>query len=328
LQTEQIDYVVNIAASPYARKQHLKREHTLRNIWKKMAVPILYCNQIGAHTDIIFDGASAIYNENGWRKIAFEEGVFTADDLQLPQFDEIEQIKQALLLGIKDFFGKLNFKKAVIGLSGGIDSAIVAALLAEALGGENLLCVMMPSEFSSDHSVSDSEKLIKNLGCKSELLEIKNIYNTALSTLEPSFQNTTFGLAEENLQARLRAVLLMAISNKYGNILVNTSNKSESAVGYGTLYGDMCGALSVIGDLYKTEVYALAKHINKNQEIIPENIINKEPSAELRPDQKDRDSLPDYETLDGILFQFIDQEKSVSEIISQGFDCLLSKIYT
>ena len=322
------DAIINIAASPFARKQHIKREETLRSIWKKFAKPVYYCNQVGAHTEVIFDGCSAIYNEHGWRKIAFKEGLILGNDLEEPSFNEIERVRQALVTGIKDFYNKQGFKSAVIGLSGGIDSAVVAALLAEALGGENLHCVLLPSQYSSDHSVSDSEKLVKNLACHSEIIPIEESFQAALNSLSKNFEGTEFGLAEENLQARIRGTLLMAISNKHGHLLINTSNKSESAVGYGTLYGDMCGALSVIGDLYKQEVYELARNINSEKEIIPENIITKAPSAELRPDQKDSDSLPDYDILDGILQGYIDEFKSEEDLIKEGYDAATVKRIT
>jgi NAD+ synthase (glutamine-hydrolysing) len=227
------------------------------------------------------------------------------------------------VLGIKDYFRKLGFQKAILGLSGGIDSAIVVCLAEKALGRENVWGVLMPSQFSSDHSVNDAVLLAENLGVKYDIIPIKNSFDMLLETLQPQFQNLPFGLAEENLQARIRANILMALSNKFGYILLNTSNKSEAAVGYGTLYGDMCGGLAVIADVYKTEVYELAQYINSEQEIIPENIITKAPSAELRPNQKDSDSLPDYEILDQILFQYIEQRKGPKELVDMGFDAAL-----
>ncbi len=234
--------------------------------------------------------------------------------------EKMDLIHRGLLLGIRDYFGKLGFKKAILGLSGGIDSAVTLALAAEALGAENVYAVMMPSKFSSDHSISDSEKLVQNLGCKSDIIAIQDTFDAFLKTLQPQFEGTTFNVAEENIQARSRAVILMALSNKFGYILLNTSNKSEAAVGYGTLYGDMCGGLSVIGDVYKTDVFALARYLNRNGEIIPENIITKPPSAELRPNQKDSDSLPDYAILDKVLYHYIEERKGPNELITMGFD--------
>jgi len=218
---------------------------------------------------------------------------------------KIALIHDALVLGIKDYFKKLGFKQAIVGLSGGIDSAVTFALAARALGSENVYGILMPSQYSSDHSVDDAKSLADNIGAPYELIEIEKIYNTFEAQLKPIFKDLPFGLAEENLQARIRGVLVMANSNKFGHIVLNTSNKSEAAVGYGTLYGDMCGGLAVLGDVYKTEVFELARYINKEEEVIPENTIVKPPSAELRPDQKDSDSLPDYDILDEMLFEYI-----------------------
>ncbi|HEY9559606.1 MAG TPA: NAD+ synthase [Anseongella sp.] len=233
----------------------------------------------------------------------------------------ISRIHQALLTGIGDYFRKSGFSKAILGMSGGIDSALVLALACQALGKENVLAVMMPSGFSSEHSVSDSQEMIKRLECPHELIPIGSIYEDFLRQLQPQFKDLPFGLAEENLQARVRGTLLMALSNKLGHILLNTSNKSENSVGYGTLYGDMCGGLSVIGDVYKTQVYALARYINRNQGgPIPESILTKAPSAELRPNQKDSDSLPDYTMLDQVLFQYIELRRTTDQIVREGFD--------
>ena len=232
----------------------------------------------------------------------------------------IEQIHDALVLGIKDYFQKSGFSKAVLGLSGGIDSALVCALACRALGPENVMAVLMPSKYSSDHSVKDALDLVDNFGCKHEIIEIKAVADSFDQIMAPAFQGLPFNLTEENIQARCRGIVVMAMSNKFGYILLNTSNKSECAVGYGTLYGDMCGAIGVIGDVYKTQVYQLCKHINKDGILIPENSIIKPPSAELRPGQKDSDSLPDYDTLDQILYHYIEQKQSSARIIAQGFD--------
>jgi NAD+ synthase (glutamine-hydrolysing) len=234
--------------------------------------------------------------------------------------EKMSLIHDALVVGVRDYFEKLGFKKAILGLSGGIDSALTAVLAARALGPENVEVLLMPSQFSSDHSINDAVELAKNLGIKHHIIPIKPGYDVFDSMLEPVFGSLPFGLAEENIQARCRGVLLMAMSNKFGHILLNTSNKSEAAVGYGTLYGDMCGGLSVIGDLYKTEVFELSRFINRTKEIIPINTIIKPPSAELRPDQKDSDSLPAYEILDEILFEYIEKRLGPEEIIANGFD--------
>ena len=232
----------------------------------------------------------------------------------------IDEIYHALILGIKDYFSKMGFTKAILGSSGGIDSAVVQSLAVAALGKENVRVVLMPSQYSSSHSVEDAECLSKNLGNGYDVIPIKNIYESFLQELKPVFKNLPFGLAEENIQARTRGNLLMAIANKFGYILLNTSNKSELATGYGTLYGDMAGGLSVLGDLYKSQVYALAKYINRQKELIPQNIIIKAPSAELRPNQKDSDSLPEYDILDRVLYEYIELRKGPKEIIEKGFD--------
>lgn len=232
----------------------------------------------------------------------------------------IDEIYHALVLGINDYFKKLGFKKATLGASGGIDSAVVQVLAVHALGKENVRVLLMPSEYSSGHSVSDAEALSKNLGNEYDIVPIKEVYNAFLSTLKPIFKDLPFDIAEENIQSRTRGNLLMAMANKFNYILLNTSNKSELATGYGTLYGDMAGGLSVLGDLYKMQVYALAKYLNKEGEVVPNNILTKAPSAELRPNQKDSDSLPDYPVLDRILYQYIELRQGPKEIIAQGYE--------
>ncbi|MBO9632939.1 MAG: NAD+ synthase [Chitinophagaceae bacterium] len=232
----------------------------------------------------------------------------------------IGEIHQALILGIRDYFRKMGFSKAILGSSGGIDSAVALALACEALGKDNVRAILMPSQYSSGHSVSDAEQLSRNLGNPYDIVPIRDVYDQFLSTLKPIFKDLPFGLAEENIQSRTRGNLLMAIANKFGYILLNTSNKSELATGYGTLYGDMAGGLSVLGDVYKMQVYALAEYINRNGVIIPENIIHKAPSAELRPEQKDSDSLPEYPVLDKVLYQYIERRQGPKEIIEMGID--------
>jgi NAD+ synthase (glutamine-hydrolysing) len=236
------------------------------------------------------------------------------------QYDPLWFIQQALMLGIREYFRKQGFSKAILGLSGGVDSALVLAIAAEALGADNVKAVLMPSRFSSQHSIDDSLAMCVNLGVPHEIISIEETFSALERTLAPSFNDTEFGITEENMQSRTRAVILMALANKFGYILLNTSNKSELAVGYGTLYGDMCGGLAVIGDLYKTEVFELCEFINRDKEIIPRNILTKPPSAELRPGQLDSDSLPPYSLLDSILYKYIEERKGPREIISEGFD--------
>jgi NAD+ synthase (glutamine-hydrolysing) len=235
----------------------------------------------------------------------------------------IAQVYDALLLGIRDYFGKMGFTKAILGSSGGIDSAVTLAIACEALGKDNVRAILMPSPYSTSHSVDDAVQLSKNLGNPHDILRINQVYESFLDTLKPVFNDLPFSLAEENIQSRTRGNLLMAVANKFGYILLNTSNKSELATGYGTLYGDMAGGLGVLGDCYKQQVYALARYINRNKEIIPASIIGKAPSAELRPDQKDSDSLPEYEVLDQILYQYIERRLGPAEIKAQGFDAAL-----
>lgn len=323
------DLMINISASPFDSKHHEDRLEILRENTSKYALPIIYVNHVGAQTELIFDGGSMVMNPKGEisQQLAFFKEDFSVwdssclnDKVEDKAPETIERIRQALVIGISDYFGKLGFKKATLGLSGGIDSALTAALAVEALGKENVVGILMPSEFSSDHSISDAEKLAENLGIEYFQLPIEDTFSTFQKDLKPVFKELPFGLAEENIQARIRGTLLMAISNKFGYILLNTSNKSEAAVGYGTLYGDMNGGLSVIGDLYKTEVYELSNYLNRNGEVIPKNTLVKEPSAELRPDQKDSDSLPDYDTLDQILHLYIEMKQGREDIISLGFN--------
>ncbi len=325
------DLIINIAASPFNYHQTKIRKEVLKRNAEKYELPLFYVNHVGAQTELLFDGGSLVMNSKG--KIV-EELKYFAEDFRIINLEELENkkpkpintlgeiasIHTALVMGVKNYFEKLGFKKAILGLSGGIDSAVTAAIAAEALGTENVYNVLLPSRFSSDHSINDSIKLVKNYGMPYDTIEIEDAFNTFENTLKPYFKNLPFNIAEENLQARTRGVILMALSNKFGYILLNTSNKSEAAVGYGTLYGDMNGGLSVIGDAYKTQVFELARYINRNGEMIPENIITKPPSAELRPDQKDSDSLPDYDILDVILYQYIEERKGPKEIIAMGYD--------
>lgn len=330
---ENPDLLINIAASPFSYVHYQDRVTVLKAQVAKANRPLIYVNQVGAQMDIIFDGRSLAIDQNG--NICQELKKFE-EDLQIIEYtnhkiqsstkhiqqqdQEVALIHDALLLGLRDYFSKSGFKKAVLGLSGGLDSALVAALACEALGPENVLAVLLPSIYSSDHSIQDALDLVKNTNCNHQIIPIKDIAQAFESTLAPFFEGKQPDTAEENIQARTRGTLLMAISNKFGYILLNTSNKSEAAVGYGTLYGDMAGSISVIGDVYKSKAYDLARYINRDQEIIPINTIEKAPSAELRPDQKDSDSLPPYDLLDEILFFYIEKQKSKDEILALGFD--------
>jgi NAD+ synthase (glutamine-hydrolysing) len=326
---EKPDFIVNIAASPFSAHQQAERLYVLGENARKYQLPIVYVNHIGAQTELIFDGKSMVLGKDGASVVQlkkFEEdfaivdmGALTTKTTALAPTHTMEDISAALTLGIQDYFGKLGFKKAILGLSGGIDSALVAVLAVQALGAENIHCLLMPSRYSSDHSIADSLALVKNIGVSYDILSIEKAFEAYETTLAEPFSGLAANITEENLQSRIRGMLLMAYTNKLGYILLNTSNKSELAVGYGTLYGDMCGGLSVIGDLYKTEVFALCRYINREKEIIPDNIITKPPSAELRPDQKDSDSLPDYELLDQILFRYIEERQAPVQIIEAGF---------
>lgn len=351
------DVMINLSASPYNYAQDVVRNSLIKAHTLKYKLPMLYCNTVGSQTEVVFDGGSLVYDINGNKvkemkyfeedfqlfdlaelsvadatkvkpheKVYFSakdvgDGVNTLD--YLADEKNIDEIYHALILGIRDYFRKMGFSKAILGSSGGIDSAVTLALAVTALGKENVRAVLMPSQFSSSHSVSDAEQLSINLDNPYDIVPIKTIYESFLSELRPVFKDAPFGLAEENIQARTRGNLLMAIANKFGYILLNTSNKSELATGYGTLYGDMAGGLAVLGDMYKTQVYALAKYINKHKEIIPAHIISKAPSAELRPNQKDSDSLPDYDTLDRVLYEYIEMRNGPKEIIAKGYDAAL-----
>jgi len=341
------DIMINLSASPFDYVHAAGRKSIVKQNVAKYKLPMIYCNTIGSQTEIVFDGGSLVmnaqqdiitelpyfkeamqmvtFNDDG----SFEEPVaLMADKVPLvqllpQQFEAnhgIDQIHQAIILSIRDYFGKMGFKKAIVASSGGIDSAVVLALACEALGADNVRGLLLPSQFSTGHSVSDAEQLSKNLDSAYDIVPIKDIFESFSHSLQPVFKDLPFSVAEENLQSRIRGALVMALANKFNLILLNTSNKSELATGYGTLYGDMAGGLGVLGDLYKGQVYALARYINRNGEIIPTNIINKAPSAELRPGQKDSDSLPEYDVLDPILFQYIERRQGPKEIIAMGYD--------
>lgn len=328
--------ILNISASPYWHGKPAVRRRMIGALAERHGATVVMVNQVGANDSLIFDGDSFAMNPRG-EVIAqakeFEEDLAlvdtrhaapvheahyleaTAQNPMVPGGEgECERTWRALVLGTRDYLQKCGFKKAILGLSGGIDSALAAAIAVEALGAENVQGFGMPSEFSSEGSVTDARQLAKHLGIEFSVVPVREIYESFSHALEPFFQGTKFGVAEENLQPRIRGSLLMAISNKFGGLVLTPGNKSEMATGYCTLYGDMVGALAVIGDLYKTEVYALSRYVNREFEIIPNDTITKAPSAELRPGQKDTDSLPPYEVLDPILRAYIEEYRSGEEI--------------
>lgn len=345
------DLVVNIAASPFAAGRMEVKKEIFTKKARKHSVPVLMVNQVGANTELIFEGGSLAVAEDGTikRQLAlFKEETALIDTNSLvgqkgrskenssgegartgsapkTSEDRIAMINDGLVLGIRDYFQKSGFRNATLGLSGGIDSAVTLAIAVQALGNEHLHVLLMPSQYSSDHSISDSEQMARNLRVSYDIISIKDIFDLYRKALQPVFGDRPEDIAEENIQSRIRGTLLMGLSNKLGPILLNTSNKSETAVGYGTLYGDMAGGLSVLGDVYKVDVYALAHYINRNGELIPENIISKPPSAELRPDQRDSDSLPEYELLDKVLQLYIEKQWSADQIAAEGYDPELVK---
>jgi NAD+ synthase (glutamine-hydrolysing) len=314
--------ILNISASPFCQGKPAVRQHMLAAIAQRHKAFVLLVNQVGGNDGLVFDGSSLLLDPTG--EVVARAACF-AEDLvvfELPgnnqaapaPCDEIAEIWQALVLGTRDYVRKCGFSKALIGLSGGIDSALVAAIAVEALGAENVVGIGMPSEYSSLGSIDDARNLARNLGIRFELLPIHDVFAQFQKVLEPLFAGTPIGVAEENIQSRTRGTLLMALSNKFGALVLTTGNKSEMAVGYCTLYGDMVGALAVIGDVYKTRVYELAHHANRSREVIPQNTIEKPPSAELRPDQRDTDSLPPYEVLDPVLMAYVEHFLSAEQI--------------
>ncbi len=326
------DLLINISASPFSYSKIETKENIFRAKAIKYALPVITVNQTGANTELIFDGASMVINRKGE---IIKQLPFFEEKIETFSFDEIisedgpkrnsrpgviSLIHKAIVSGIHDYFNKTSFTNCIIGLSGGIDSAVCLCLASEALGSKNVRALLMPSRYSSDHSVNDAVSLANNLGVHYDIVNIEKPFIAFEEVLAPLFRGKNSDVTEENIQARIRAILLMAVSNKEGCILLNTSNKSEAAVGYGTLYGDMAGGLSLIGDVYKTDVYQLAEYINRDSEVIPQNTITKMPSAELRQGQLDIDSLPDYKILDSILYHYIELQKPPDDIVSEGFD--------
>ena len=326
--SEKPDFLINLSASPWYSGKECLRIELLAGVARKVDCPVVYVNSVGGNDELVFDGFSLSLNANGeliTSSRSFAEAIEVHDltDESVCKHKDVlpeENLRKALVLGLRDYAHKSGFSKGLIGLSGGIDSAVTAALATEALGAENVIGISLPSAISSDHSKDDARDLAQNLGIAFNTLPIQKIVDAATDELKPLFGDRPTDVTEENLQARARALLLMAVSNKLGALLLTTGNKSELAVGYCTLYGDMCGGLAVISDVPKTQVFALARHLNKDGIAIPENTIEKPPSAELRPDQKDSDSLPEYDVLDAILHAYVEEGKSISTLLSSGFD--------
>jgi NAD+ synthase (glutamine-hydrolysing) len=322
------DLLLNLSASPWYLNKDRYRIELLREVAQKCNCPIVYLNAVGGNDELVFDGMSMSVNRKGELvsiSDSFQERIEVHDlndinESPNPPDTSMESLRKALVLGVRDYAHKSGFSKGLIGLSGGIDSAVTAAIAVEALGCENIIGISLPSSISSQHSKDDAAELAQNLGITYHTLPIQSLVDSANSELQPIFENRATDVTEENIQARSRGLLLMAVSNKLGALLLTTGNKSELAVGYCTLYGDMCGGLAVISDVPKTQVFKLARHLNQDQIVIPINTIEKPPSAELRPDQKDSDSLPEYETLDAILQSYIEDGKSIETIIENGFD--------
>ncbi|MGK5593911.1 MAG: NAD+ synthase [Parachlamydiaceae bacterium] len=329
---KQVDLLLNLSASPFHLGKFYDRLKVCSRAAKTLQCPVILTNQIGGNDSLVFDGHSLYVSSQGQlldMAKGFCEDQLLVDLQQTPTAisyhpDEMANLYQALVLGLRDYFTKSGFSKACLGLSGGIDSALVACLAVEALGPENVLAVLMPSRFSSKDSIEDASVLADHLQIKTSCIPIEGPFSAYLELLEPHFENRAYDVAEENIQARIRGMILMALSNKLCYIVLSTGNKSELAMGYSTLYGDMCGGLGVINDVSKTQVYALAKWINRDKEVIPQNTINKAPSAELRPNQKDSDTLPDYTIIDNVLKEYLENYLSAQEIAKKhGYDLAL-----
>jgi NAD+ synthase (glutamine-hydrolysing) len=323
-----VDMIINISASPFTLNKRGIKEGMFRNTATRYGKPVVHLNLVGGNDSLIFDGCSNVFNERG--EIAAQARDFSEDfvlydtakgsgENHATTGERIERVVEALALGLRDYVRKCGFDRVVIGLSGGVDSSVVAALATRALGREKVIGVSMPSQFTSAESNRDAEELARNLGIELKVMPIKSIYESYLAALKDEFAGLPFGVAEENIQARIRGNLLMALSNKFGYLVLSTGNKSEIATGYCTLYGDMTGGLAVISDVPKTMVYEIADHLNREKEVIPQSVITKAPSAELRPNQKDQDTLPPYEMLDKIITAYIEEERGVEEIAAMGF---------
>jgi NAD+ synthase (glutamine-hydrolysing) len=325
--------LLNINASPFHRGKAAEREEMLASRARAAGAPVIYLNLVGGQDELVFDGASVVFDSRGnaiHRSPQFEEDFFVLEvpigeesaspGLVSPLLDHTEEMYRALTVGLADYVRKNGFVSVVIGLSGGVDSALTAAIAVDALGPESVQGIAMPSRYSSEHSLVDARALADRLGIRFDVVPIDGVYEAHLDSLSALFEGTEFGVAEENLQARSRGATLMAISNKFGPMVVATGNKSEMATGYATLYGDMVGGYSVLKDVFKTSVYELARWRNKDREVIPQNTIDKPPSAELRPDQKDSDSLPPYEVLDAILERYVERDMGTEEIVRAGYE--------
>jgi NAD+ synthase (glutamine-hydrolysing) len=319
--------IVNLSSSPFSVGKPPLRRKMVSELAEQHRVPFFYCNAIGGNDELIFDGNSFVINREGRTTAAlaaFAEQVAVVDSETPPIPETVmaaeEEVHRALVLGLGDYFAKCGFRSAVLGLSGGIDSAVTAAIAVEALGKENVTGVSMPSSYSSAGSLNDADRLAKNLGIKRLVIPIKEPFEVVKSQFKEVFAGLTEDATEENMQSRLRGLILMSLSNKFGHLLLTTGNKSELAVGYCTIYGDMCGGLAVISDVPKTMIYRLAHRINRDREIIPMNSITKPPSAELKPNQTDQDTLPSYDTLDAILQLYVEEQLGPAEIVKRGFD--------
>lgn len=327
---QRVDGLINISASPFQLNKEELRKSIFQKISRRNSLPFLYCNQIGGQDSLLFDGRSHVMDSSGEvvaQALGFQEDIIVVDSTSwqgemndTPQLSEHAAVYQSLVMGVTDYIRKCHFSSVVLGLSGGIDSALTAAIAVDALGAENVMGVALPSPYSSQDSLDDARQLAENLGCRFEVIPISDLFDTFKQSLDPLFSGLAEDLTEQNLQARIRGNLLMALSNKFGHLLLTTGNKSEMAVGYCTLYGDMSGGLAVIADVPKQLVYDLSRYVNRSREIIPARILSKAPTAELKPDQTDQDDLPPYDILDQVLELHLEEGQGKAEIVAQGFE--------